>query len=271
LARGHKAVNAIMVKNRDLAWVFGGKVLSHERVFRDIFKTVKWECNVFYLLYDSKAMRDAGYYKRMRGVGNAGATELLFLCWKGQLPKDLAKNRLFVDKGSPTYVDYMTRVPVALPHEMMTVPRDVKEATLAWGVSASVENFENEEQSDDDDADEQDAEDPSAQTRKYAKRNCNRALMRQVSNQDTIWFPLDNSPLLMRELVHETNPRWVIHGTPASGVGLMGILHHGCTVVAWCRDEAHATTLREHVKMRVAEEFMQHTSALCVTRLVCEI
>jgi hypothetical protein len=37
--------------------------------------------------------------------------------------------------------------------------------------------------------------------------------MRQVSAEETIWFPLDNNPLVIRELCHETKPRWVLYGT----------------------------------------------------------
>jgi len=62
--------------------VFGGKVPSHEKVLKEQMNNLKWEYKTIHLQYDPKTMKEAGYFKRMRGVGNAGATELLFIAWK---------------------------------------------------------------------------------------------------------------------------------------------------------------------------------------------
>jgi hypothetical protein len=76
------AVNDILTPGRDIAWVFGGKVPSHEKILKEQMNKLKWDFKTIHLQYDPRAMKDAGYFKRMRGVGNAGATELLFIAWK---------------------------------------------------------------------------------------------------------------------------------------------------------------------------------------------
>jgi hypothetical protein len=50
---------------------------------------------------------------------------------------------------------------------------------------------------------------------------------------------LDNAPELMQELAHESGARWAVHGTPASGVGIVGLLRAGLTVFAIARDKEH--------------------------------
>ena len=43
-----------------------------------------------------------------------------------------------------------------------------------------------------------------------------------------MWFTHDNHPDLLKELVWEAgNPCWVLHGTPASGAGVLGCLEMG--------------------------------------------
>ena len=55
-----------------------------------------------------------------------------------------------------------------------------------------------------------------------------------------VWFPHDNHPDLLKELAWESgNPRWVLHGTPASGAGVMGLMEMGTSVVACCEDPHH--------------------------------
>ena len=263
-----ESVDTILTRGRDLVWIFSGKLHTHDKLIREQMHKLKWEFKPIALMYDTKSMKDAGHIRRQRGMANASATENIYLAWKGSIPKDLAKSRLYVDKGSLTYVDYMSRVPVAQLSELMMVPRIVKEMTLAWSVPGGVspgeeggsENSDGSEAAVEDDIDEE-----AKKSRKYSKRHSGRALMRKISSEETVWFPLDNAPMLMRELVHETNPRWVLHGTPASGVGIVGLLTHGCTVVGCCHDADHAGTLRSLVQQRVAEEFLTVGSALAIT------
>ena len=51
-----------------------------------------------------------------------------------------------------------------------------------------------------------------------------RRLYRVATDDSVPWFPHDNHPDLLKELVWESgNPRWILHGTPASGAGVVGI------------------------------------------------
>ena len=127
-----ESIDPILSPGNDFAWIFSGKVTSHEKIIRDQLAKLRWEYKTFTLLYDVKQMKDAGHIRRQRGIGNAGASELVFLAWKGSFPKGMAKTRLYVDKGSSTYVDYMMKVPVATASELMLVPKVVCEDTLTW-------------------------------------------------------------------------------------------------------------------------------------------
>jgi len=71
-------------------------------------------------------------------------------------------------------------------------------------------------------------------------------------------------PPSAQELAHESKPRWIIHGTPASGAGIMGLLHEHCTVVAHCKNEAHAKELKQQIIYRVAEEYVSPGAPLSI-------
>ena len=71
-----------------------------------------------------------------------------------------------------------------------------------------------------------------------------RCLYRCATEESVVWFPHDNHPGLRKALVWESgNPRWVLHGTPASGAGVMGCLETGVSVIARCEDTRHETNL----------------------------
>ena len=104
-----------------------------------------------------------------------------------------------MDKGSATYVNYMTKVPVCSPGELALVSRDVKEATMSWSVSAAPKEGHPDGSSESGSGEDQAVVDADTIRRKYAKRNSGRALLRQASKEETIWFPYDNSSILTRE------------------------------------------------------------------------
>ena len=73
------------------------------------------------------------------------------------------------------------------------------------------------------------------------------------------WFPLDNTPDLLRELVWEcggNTVRWVLHGTPASGAGVIGCLEMGCSVVCLCEDAHHKGNFEIALKERAVERLI---------------
>jgi hypothetical protein len=65
----------------------------------------------------------------------------------------------------------------------------------------------------------------------------------------------------LREFCWEAGrPRWVIHGTPASGAGILGCLEAGCSVVALCFDDHHRTRFSKFVLERAVEAMVAGTT-----------
>ena len=88
-----------------------------------------------------------------------------------------------------------------------------------------------------------------------------RMLYKQVDGTKAPWFPHDNDPDLLRELIHEAGaPRWVFHGTPASGAGVHGCMEASCSVVLLCFDEHHRTELRKAMVQRSVEHMVAGTT-----------
>ena len=55
-----------------------------------------------------------------------------------------------------------------------------------------------------------------------------------------MWFPHVSQPDLIKELIWESDhPRWVLHGTPASGACVLRCLEMGVSVVALCEGSHH--------------------------------
>ena len=90
-----------------------------------------------------------------------------------------------------------------------------------------------------------------------------RRLYRHVSGHEVPWFPHDNSPELIRELVHESGePRWVMHGTPASGAGVLGCIESGCSVLLLAFDEHHEKTLMKFLEEMAVEAMVSGNSSV---------
>ena len=84
-----------------------------------------------------------------------------------------------------------------------------------------------------------------------------RKKQKPATEESVVWFPHDNHPDLLKELVWESgNPRWVLHGTPASGAGVVGCLETGVSVIALCEDTHHETNLTVAVKERAVEAML---------------
>ena len=75
---------------------------------------------------------------------------------------------------------------------------------------------------------------------------------KQTSGSEVHWFPFDNAMELMKEFLWESGePRWVIHGTPASGAGLLGCIELGASVVAICFDDHHREHMQKYLSSRI--------------------
>ena len=74
---------------------------------------------------------------------------------------------------------------------------------------------------------------------------------------DEVWFPHDHAKHLEKELVWQAGGRdtvrWVLHGTPVAGNGVLGALELGTGVIAVCADEHH----QEHLKKALVEKAVE--------------
>jgi hypothetical protein len=83
-----------------------------------------------------------------------------------------------------------------------------------------------------------------------------RRLYRQTTGTKVVWFPHDNAPDLLKELLWESGldaTRWVIHGTPSSSAGVSGLLELGTSVVAICEDSHHKTHFLRFLREKCVE------------------
>ena len=84
-----------------------------------------------------------------------------------------------------------------------------------------------------------------------------RRLYRTATDESVVWFPHDNHPDLLKELVWESgSPRWVLHGTPASGAGIIGCLETGVSVIALCENAHHHKHLDIALRERAVEAML---------------
>lgn len=205
-----------------------------------------------------------------QGVARSRSHELLFLCYKGKLPKQLAKVRAFVDGGSPVFNEVVRNVPVLSQKGHALVSRDIREKSLAAMIGVDVCEEEAKDPShmppppaEDEDAETAGAaETADADASSGAKAVVNaakkkRKLYRQLSGSEVPWFPHDNDSELLKELCHEAGkPRWVYFGTPAGGAGIHGCIEMGCSVLALCFDEHHKANLGPFLVQRAVESML---------------
>ena len=80
----------------------------------------------------------------------------------------------------------------------------------------------------------------AAQLRPLQEHAKKRRWYRLATQTSAVWFPHDNHPDLLKELVWEAGtPRWVLFGTPASGAGFLGCLEMWLSVILLCEDAHH--------------------------------
>ena len=83
-----------------------------------------------------------GFFKKQRGVANSRSHELLFLCYKGRLPKQLAKMRAHVDAGSLVFNEVVRNVPVLSQKRHALVSREIREKSLQSMIGVDVTEAE---------------------------------------------------------------------------------------------------------------------------------
>ena len=151
--------------------------------------------------------------------------------------------RQYVAKGSKLYNDTLMKVPVPHPKELTYVSKTLRDTSLTTmpagpppGTPAA-------------------ADGPSRDELKGSVKK--RKLYRQYTGEEIVWFPWDNSPELLKEFVWEAGGpervKWILHGTPAGGTGLIGPIVLGCNVIALCHDAHHKQHLRTALVQKVVE------------------
>ena len=97
-----KACWPLLEIGRDVMWVLGGRTDSNRVKIKRILAKNFFLFQVFHLCYNTKQMMQYGHFKRQRGVANSRSYEMLYMCYKGRLPKQLVKTRMYVDGGRPS-------------------------------------------------------------------------------------------------------------------------------------------------------------------------
>ena len=244
----------------DFVWILAGKSDFNVQRIRQKVAEFGWKDKAVHLVYDFK-ISHKWYVKKMRGMANSKSYEKAILCWKGKFPSGLPKDRQYVDVGSALYVDTMLKVPVLHPKDLTYVDMSVLAESLKTmcGLAEEVAL---------DDPDVAESAAPGADSaalvadsaaslrplQEYVKK---RRLYRSTTDESVVWFPHDNHPDLLKEFVWESgSPRWVLHGTPASGAGLIGCLETGVSVIALCENAHHQRHLDIALRERAVEAML---------------
>ena len=264
-----ETVEPLLKPARDVMWVLTGRIESNVPKVKKILTKHKLSVEVFYMCYNTKQMQHYGYWKRQRGIANSKSLEQAFCVYKGKLPKNMPKNRMYVDVGSSLFNQVMKNVPVLAPKNHAYVSRAVRDTSLGSMVGIPHNEDDGEQErlklilEDDDDAPRLDQPEEVNQQAAIAIHVKKRRLYRVLSGTDVPWFPHDNDMELLKELCWEAGrPRWVFYGTPAGGAGIHGCLEAGCSVVALCYDEHHRAHLGKFLLERAVEAMVAGTTVV---------
>ena len=98
-----KSLYPLMVAGRDVLWVLRGRTdTNRTKSTRILLRKSHFVVQVFHPCYNTKQMLQFGHFQRQRGIANSRSHELLYLCYKGRTPKQLAKvRRKYVDQETP--------------------------------------------------------------------------------------------------------------------------------------------------------------------------
>ena len=256
-----KSMFPLMLPGRDVMWVLGGRTDTNRAKVPKILAKNGFNHRMFHLCYNTKLMMQYGHFKRQRGIARSRNHEILYLCFKHRMPKNLAKTRVYVDGGSAVFNEVVRNVPVLSHKHHALVSKEVREESLSAMVGVDVAEVEAREAEDQPpivlDEDEATAAEPAATADAASEKVLltaavkKRKLYRQLTGTEVTWFPHDNDIELLKELVHEAGrPRWVYFGTPAGGAGIHGCIEMGCSVLALCYDEHHRKNLEPFLVQR---------------------
>ncbi|MDA8584364.1 hypothetical protein N9L68_09005 [bacterium] len=168
----------------------------------------------------------------------------MFLCWGWPFPTGTPTERQHVDAGSRLYDDTLQNIPVLHPKDHAYVDPSVLEQSLKSMIGLCEEQPSVDSAAAPSPGDSVQVAASAADQLGSLKQNVKkRRLYRKASDESVVWLPHDNHPDLLNELVWgSSSPRWILHGTPASGAGIMGCLEAGVSVIALCEDSHHETS-----------------------------
>ena len=251
-------MHGLMKEGEDVCWILCGRAeQNYEKITKELRVQAGLRFKVFVLIYDTRLL-SKWYWKRMRGLANSRNIEKAIFVWKGKLPKGLPKERRYVDAGSCLYNEVLLRVPVVHPKFLAFVDKGVREESLRTMAGLPLNTLPEGAAPDG-------AAPAPVQTAELIKHVKKRRLYRQSTGEEVVWFPHDNAPALLKELVHECGrqdtpgkeeTRWVFYGTPGGSAGVQGVLEMGCSVVALCEDTHHATHFKKHLRQRCVEALL---------------
>ena len=167
----------------------------------------------FHLVYDLKKMERHGFFRAQRGIANSRSHELLFLCYKGRIPKQLSRVRKFVDQGSQLFCSVLKNVPVLSQKQHALVSKEVRDESMAAMAGVEVGQAEEkdpeceppEPMNDEAETAETAATDSATVEKEGSKAFASgvlkkRRLYRQAAGTEVPWFPHDNDIELLKEL-----------------------------------------------------------------------
>ena len=237
----------------DVVWILAGKTDSNMQKIRKQITELGWKFKAIHLIYDWRNQQK-WYFKKMRGMANSKTYEKALLCWKGKFPTGLPRDRQYVDVGTSLYVDTMLKVPVLHPKDLTYVAGSVFQDSLKTMCGITEETPQEDTEVVGAAIDEVAASAVQPRPQEHVRK---RRIYRVAAEDSVSWFPHDNHPDLLKELAWESgNPRWILHGTPASGAGVLGCLDFGSSVIALCEDAHHLKHFEVAVQQRAIEAML---------------
>ena len=136
----------LMKPGRDVLRVLGGRTDVNNPKLKHALTRNSFHYKEFHLFYNTKHMAQYGHFKKQRGIANSRSHELLFLCYKGRLPKLLAKTRVYVDAGSVIFNEVVRNVLVLSQKCHALVSREIREKSLHAMIGTDVAEVEAKDQ-----------------------------------------------------------------------------------------------------------------------------
>lgn len=91
---------------------------------------------------------------------------------------------------------------------------------------------------------------------RFVFKSKKRKLYRQATGTTQVWFPFEMAVPMAQEVVWESGGdevKWVLHGTPAAGNGVLGSLEMNCSTIVFCQNSHYKQHFRKALIEKIAE------------------